>query len=97
MQLEQPDCPDRRLAKVPRDGCPFNLHHFYEMLIYFRFPETYYAVTSLAGIALDTVSVIMSALDDKQFATLKKSAAVQDLSHASRVCPFVCRDGQTDR
>lgn len=59
-------------------------HHFYEMLVYFRFPETYYAVTSLATIALDTVSLIKSALDDEQFATLKESAAVQDLWHASQ-------------
>ncbi len=68
-------------------------HHFYEMLIYFRFPEPYYAVTSLAGIGLDTVSLIKSALDDERFATLKQSAAVQDLWHASQRLLGVCADG----
>jgi hypothetical protein len=68
-------------------------HHFYGMLIYFRFPEPYYAVTSLAGIALDTVSLIKSALDDEQFATLKESAAVQDLWHASQRLLGVVADG----
>ena len=68
-------------------------HHFYEMLVYFRFPETYYAVTSLAGIALDTVSLIKSALDDERFATLKESAAVQDLWHASQRLLGVIADG----
>ena len=68
-------------------------HHFYEMLIYFRFPETYYAVTSLACIALDTVALIKSALDDERFATLKESAAVQDLWHASQRLLGVSADG----
>lgn len=68
-------------------------HHFYEMLVYFRFPEPYYAVTSLAGIALDTVCLIKSALDDERFATLKESAAVQDLWHASQRLLGVCADG----
>lgn len=68
-------------------------HHFYEMLVYFRFPETYYAVTSLAGIALDTVSIIKSALDDERFATLKESGAVQDLWRASQRLLSVIADG----
>lgn len=68
-------------------------HHFYEMLVYFRFPETFYAVTSLAGIALDTVSLIKSALDDERFATLKESAAVQDMWHASLRLLSVTCDG----
>ena len=59
-------------------------HHFYEMLVYFRFPENYYSVTSLVTIALDTVSLIKSALDDERFATLKESGALQDLWHASQ-------------
>ena len=68
-------------------------HHFYGMLVYFRFPEPYYAVTSMAGIALDTVSLIKSALDDERFATLKQSAAVQDLWHASQRLLGVVADG----
>ena len=68
-------------------------HHFYEMLVYFRFPEPYYAVTSLVGISLDTVSLIKSALDDERFATLKQSAAVQDLWHASQRLLGVMADG----
>jgi hypothetical protein len=54
-------------------------HHFYPILFYFRFSEPYYSVTRTALVALDTVSLIRSALDDKEYGYLKKAVAVEQL------------------
>jgi hypothetical protein len=58
-------------------------HHFYPVLIYFRFPEPFYAVTRVAVVALDTVTLIKSALDDERYAKFKESLAVQQLWSAT--------------
>jgi hypothetical protein len=58
-------------------------HHFYPMLFFFRFREPYYAVSRTALVSLDTVSLIKSALDDKEYGWLKESAAVMDLWRAT--------------
>lgn len=58
-------------------------HHFHSVLLYFRFKETYYSVTRLALVCLDTVCVIKTCLDDRRYAWLKESAAVAHLWRAS--------------
>jgi hypothetical protein len=58
-------------------------HHFYPMLFFFRFREPYYSVSRTCLTSLDTVSLMKSALDNKEFAWLKESAAVEDLWRAS--------------
>lgn len=50
-------------------------HHFYPVLFYFRFPETFYSVSQMTLVALDTVSLIKSALDNDQYATLQCSGS----------------------
>jgi hypothetical protein len=54
-------------------------HHFYPVLFYFRFREPYYSVSGTTLLALDTVSLIKSALADDKAGWVKKSAAVQQL------------------
>jgi hypothetical protein len=54
-------------------------HHFYPVLFYFRFREPYYSVSRTTFLALDTVSLIKSALADDKAGWVKKSAAVQQL------------------
>ena len=54
-------------------------HHFYPVLFYFRFREPYYSVSRTALTSLDAVTLIKTALDDREFKWLKESAAVNDL------------------
>lgn len=54
-------------------------HHFYPMLFYFRFSEPYYSVSRTALTALDTITLIRTALDNEEYAWLKESAAAQQL------------------
>jgi hypothetical protein len=58
-------------------------HHFYSVIVYFRFREPYYALSRLATVMLDTVTLIKSALDDGRYAWLKQSSAVAQLWRAS--------------
>jgi hypothetical protein len=54
-------------------------HHFYSVLLYFRFREPHYAMSRMALVVLDSVTLIKSALNDKEYAWLKQSAAVNQL------------------
>lgn len=58
-------------------------HHFYPVLFYFRFSEPHYAVSRFTLVALDSVTLIKSALDDQKYEWLKESAAVAQLWRAS--------------
>jgi len=58
-------------------------HHFYPVLFYFRFSEPHYAVSRFILLALDSVTLIKSALDDRKYEWLKESAAVAQLWRAS--------------
>lgn len=58
-------------------------HHFYPILFYFRFKEPYYSVSRITLLALDSMSLIKSALSDDDASWLKRSAAVQQLSTVS--------------
>jgi hypothetical protein len=58
-------------------------HHFYPVLFYFRFPDPQYAVSRMALLALDAVSLIKCGLDDHKYAWLKESVALTQLWHGS--------------
>ncbi len=58
-------------------------HHFYPVLFYFRFSEPYYSVSLITTVALDSVSLAKSALDDREYRWLKDSGALAQLWEAS--------------
>jgi hypothetical protein len=58
-------------------------HHFYSMLIYFRFADPSYSPTRLALVSLDAVELLKTAMSDDRYAQLKESASTQALWHAS--------------
>lgn len=58
-------------------------HHFYPVLFNFRFSEPHYAVSRFTLLALDSITLIKSALDDKKYEWLKESVAVAHLWRAS--------------
>jgi hypothetical protein len=51
-------------------------HHFYPLLFYFRFTESYYSVSKTATVLLDTVSLMKSGISDDDYGWVKESAAV---------------------
>lgn len=57
-------------------------HHFYSVLMYFRFREPSYSVTRTLLVLIDAFSLIKSALADHRYARLKESTAVCELWHA---------------
>jgi hypothetical protein len=58
-------------------------HHFYPVLFYFRFSDSYHSVSRSTLVALDTVALIKSALDDQKYRWLKEAGAVAQLWEAS--------------
>jgi hypothetical protein len=58
-------------------------HHFYPVLFYFRFREPHYAVSRFCFIALDTVTLVQSALDDARYRQVKDSASIDQLGRAT--------------
>jgi hypothetical protein len=58
-------------------------HHFYPVLFYFRFDETYYAASRMLLMALDATALIRTALDPRELGWLQQSAALAELEHAS--------------
>jgi hypothetical protein len=58
-------------------------HHFSSILFCFRFREPFYSVSRTALNSLDTITLIKSALDDKEYSWLKHSAAVEHLWHGT--------------
>ncbi len=67
-------------------------HHFYPVLFYFRFQAPYYAVSRCTLMALDTVTLIKSGLDDEQYAWLKESASVAELWRAAMMLVMTLGD-----
>jgi hypothetical protein len=67
-------------------------HHFYPALFYFRFRNPAYAVSHFTLVALDTVSLIESALDEECYGWLPKSAAVTQLQRSSLTLVTVLTD-----
>jgi hypothetical protein len=73
-----------QLAEMQAEMASFKeSHHFYSVLLYFRFREPFYAVSRLALVNLDTVTLIKSALSDEACGWLKESAAVNQLWRGS--------------
>ncbi|HEX3760754.1 MAG TPA: ion channel [Kofleriaceae bacterium] len=54
-------------------------HHFYPVLLYFRFHDPFYSVSEFAFVALDALSLTETALSEEKFHWLKHSAAVAAL------------------
>ena len=67
-------------------------HHFYPVLFYFRFSEAYYSVSRSTLVALDTISLINSALDGEKYRWLKESGAVAQLWEASMLLVTTLED-----
>ncbi len=60
-------------------------HHFYPLLFYFRFHEPLYSITRVTFILLDLTTLIETALDQPNHATLVRSAPVVSLQKGSRL------------
>lgn len=58
-------------------------HHFYPVLFYFRFSDPYHSVSRSTLVALDTISLIESALDGERYRWLKETGAAARLWEAS--------------
>lgn len=54
-------------------------HHFYPVLVYFRFRQPFYSVSRFTLVSLDAATLIKSALSDKEYRWLKNSGAVEQL------------------
>jgi hypothetical protein len=54
-------------------------HRLYPVLFYFRFPDPAHSVPRMALVALDAVTLIEGALDDREYRWLKQSASVAHL------------------
>ena len=59
-------------------------YHHYPVLFFFRFEEPYYAVSSISLVALDTVNLVKSGLDDEEYGWLKQSATIAQLRRAAQ-------------
>jgi len=55
------------------------MHHFYPVLLYFRFEEAHYSVSFVMSIVLDCVSLIESATDAKEYEWLQSSGTAAEL------------------
>jgi len=51
-------------------------HHFYPLLMQFRFEDPLYSVSRIVSVSLDAMSLVMSALDDERFGAVKESSGV---------------------
>lgn len=60
-------------------------HHFYPVLVYFRFRQPCYSVSRFTLVALDAATLIKSALSDKEYSWLKNSGAVEQLWDGPRL------------
>ena len=57
-------------------------HNFYPVLFYFRFRDPLYSVSMASLLALDTATLLSTALNEKRYAWLKNAAAVITLREA---------------
>lgn len=58
-------------------------HHFYPVVFYFRFSESYYSVSQFSLMIFDCVSLLRSALHDDDYAWLKESGVVSQLGRTA--------------
>ncbi len=59
------------------------MHHFYPVLLYFRFEQAYYSVSFVTGMLLDCASLIESATNAREYGWLQRSATLEVLWSAS--------------
>ncbi len=59
------------------------MHHFYPVLLYFRFREPRYSVSMSALVALDMLTLLKAALCEQEYGWLKESASVSQLWEAA--------------
>jgi len=59
------------------------MHHFYPVLLFFRFPEAHYSLSFISSTLLDCVSLIESGLDEEKYGWVQESGAVSSLWEAS--------------
>jgi hypothetical protein len=59
------------------------MHHLYPVLFYFRFHQSYYSASAMTAMALDTASLIRSALDDQRHGVLMSSGSVRQLERSA--------------
>jgi hypothetical protein len=57
--------------------------HFYPVMVYFRFDESFYSVSQFVLVALDAVSLIHTALDQEQYGWLARSSAIRQLDRSA--------------
>jgi hypothetical protein len=55
------------------------MHHFYPVLLYFRFQEAHYSVSFVTSTVLDCVSLIESATDANEYEWLQNSGTLAEL------------------
>lgn len=68
------------LSNIARDLIELlELQHSYPVLIYFRFRETYYTLPRIILLAIDTASLIKSALNAEKYRSILRSTAVAEL------------------
>ena len=67
-------------------------HHFYPVLFYFRFSDSEHSVSRSTLVALDTVSLIKSALDDQKYRWLKEAGSVVRLWESSMLLLTILQD-----
>jgi hypothetical protein len=58
-------------------------HHFYPVLFYFRFQESFYAASRMLLVILDAAALIRTALDPRELGWLQKSAGLDELERSS--------------
>jgi hypothetical protein len=58
-------------------------HHLYPVLFYFRFRQPFYSVSAISAMALDTTSLIQSALDEERHGVLKASGSIRQLNRSA--------------
>jgi hypothetical protein len=58
-------------------------HHFYPLLLYFRFEEVFYAPPRFLLVALDAAALVRTALDERELGWLQESAALDELERTT--------------
>jgi hypothetical protein len=61
----------------------YESHHFYSVLIYFRFPEPHYALSRGALVSMELVTLMQTALDESRHGWLARTACVTQLREAT--------------
>lgn len=61
------------------------LHHSYPVLHYFRFEQPFYSLARITLLSLDTAALTCSALDEEQYVSLIRSAAISELGDGGQL------------